>query len=184
MTDRSEGESSRARLTGAVYLLYFVTAVIAQMLASRKMVAYSEAGNVIAYALYLVLTLLLYFLFRPVNQHISLLAALFSLAGCTVGLLDIFHLAPPSVSPLMFFGWYCLIIGILILRCTFLPHLLGWLMAAAGLGWLAFVIPRIAKHSAVPIQALGILAEASLMLWLLVKGVDEQRWKQQADGFR
>jgi hypothetical protein len=179
MTQGREVKSSRARLTGVVYLLYFLTAVTAQMLASRKLVVYGEVGNVIANAVYIVLTVLLYFLFRPVSRMMSLVAALFSLAGCTVGLLDIFHLAPPSVSPLMFFGWYCLVIGILILRSNFLPRVLGWLMAIAGLGWLAYLIPQIAKHFALPIEGIGIVAEASLMLWLLVKGVDEERWKQQ-----
>jgi len=170
---------SHARMTGAVYLLYFLTAVIAQVLASRKLVVFGQAGNVIADVVYLVLTLLLYFLFKPVSKAISLIAALFSVAGCTIGLLDIFHLAS-SVSPLLFFGWYCLAIGILILRSKFLPRPLGWLMAAAGIGWLAFLIPPIAQHLSMPIQALGILAELSLMLWLLVKGVNEEQWKEQA----
>jgi hypothetical protein len=30
------------------------------------------------------------------------------------------------------------------------------------------------------IEVLGIIAEASLMLWLLVKGVNVQRWREQA----
>jgi hypothetical protein len=30
------------------------------------------------------------------------------------------------------------------------------------------------------LKILGFLAEASLMLWLLVKGVNVQRWKEQA----
>jgi hypothetical protein len=53
-------------------------------------------------------------------------------------------------------------------------------MVLAGLGWLAFLSPSIARHFSIPIEGVGILAEASLMLWLLVKGVNEQRWKQQA----
>jgi Domain of unknown function (DUF4386) len=180
MTEIAAGRSSRARLTGLVYLLYFVTAVLAQVLASRKLVFCGDALNVIADAVYVVLALLLYFLFKPVNRNLSLVAALFSLAGCVVGLLGIFHLAPRHFSPLWFFGPYCLLIGVLILRSTFLPPPLGWLMAAAGLGWLAYLIPQIAKHFSAPIEGVGIVAEASLMLWLLVMGVDEERWRQQA----
>ena len=53
-------------------------------------------------------------------------------------------------------------------------------MVFAGLGWLAFLSPPIALHLALYIEALGILAEASLMLWLLVMGVNIPRWQQQA----
>jgi hypothetical protein len=174
------GKSSRARITGVVYLLYFLTAVPAQVLAGRKLVLSGEIGNVIADAVYIVLALLLYSLFKPVSRTLSLVAALFSLAGCAVGLLGIFHLAPRHLNPLLFFGPYCILLGWLIIRSTFLPRLLGWLMVLAGLGWLAFLSPPIARHLSAPIEGIGILAEASLMLWLLVKGVNEERWKQQA----
>src|SRR5450755_3858772 len=58
--------------------------------------------------------------------------------------------------------------------------ILSWLMAFAGLGWLTFLSPLIAKYLSLYIEVLGILAEASLMLWLLVMGVNLQRWKEQA----
>jgi hypothetical protein len=182
MIEGSEVKSPnpRARMTGAVYLLYFVTAILSQFLVSRKLVIYGDALNVIADAVYVVLALLLYFLFKPVNRNLSLVAALFSLAGCAVGILGTYHLAPRHFSPLWFFAPYCLLIGYLIIKSTFLPRLIGLLMVLAGLGWLAFLSPPIAKHFSVYIEVVGIVAEASLMLWLLVKGVNEQRWKEQA----
>jgi len=170
----------KARIAGAVYLLYFITAVAAEFLVSRKLVSYGDAVNLIAYALYIVLTLLFYYLFKPVNRRLSLLAAVFGLLGCAVGVLEVFHLAPSRLSPLFFFGFYCLLIGYLTFRSTFLPRLLGCLMELAGLGWLAFLLPVIAKPLSLYIEVLGIVAEASLMLWLLVKGVNVQRWKEQA----
>jgi hypothetical protein len=168
-----------ARVTGVVYLLYFLTAVLAQTFVSWKLVFYGNAVNVIAYAFYTVLTLLFYFMFKPVNRMLSLLAALFSLAGTILGILDLFDLAPPKISPLLFFGPYCLLIGFLILRATFLPRFLGWLMMLAGLGWLAFLYPPIASHLSLYIEILGVVAEALLMFWLLVKGVNVPRWKEQ-----
>jgi len=170
----------RARTTGAVYLLYFLTAILAQTLAGRKMVAAGDLGNVVANALYIVLTLLFYLMFEPVSGMLSAVAALFSLAGCAIALLGIFHLAPAHFSPLWFFGPYCILIGTLILGSTFLPRLLGGLMALAGVGWLAFLSPAVARHMSVPIEGLGIVAEALLMLWLLIKGVNEERWRQRA----
>jgi len=47
------------------------------------------------------------------------------------------------------------------------------------LGWLIFPSP-LANHLSTSLKALGFLAELSLCLWLLVKGVDVQRWKEQA----
>jgi hypothetical protein len=54
------------------------------------------------------------------------------------------------------------------------------LMALAGLGWLAFLFPAVAHKLSAYIEVLGVVAEASLMLWLLVKGVNVERWNEQA----
>ena len=40
----------KARITGIVYLLYFLTAILAQFLVGRKLVAYGNATNLIATA--------------------------------------------------------------------------------------------------------------------------------------
>jgi uncharacterized protein DUF4386 len=82
---------------------------------------------------------------------------------------------------LVFFGFYCLQIGYLIFKSTFLPRILGVLMAFAGLGWLTFLSPPLAKYLYPHIVlALAALGEGSLMLWLLVIGVNADRWKEQA----
>jgi hypothetical protein len=169
----------KARITGVVYLLYFLTAILAQLLVGRKLVAYGNATNLIATGCYVVLTLLFYAMFKPVNRSLSLLAALFSLAGCVVMTVGLFYPSFP-ISPLLFFGPYCLLIGYLIFRSNFLPRVLGMLMALAGLGWLAFLAPTLPHSLSASIEGLGIFAEASLMLWLIVMGVKVQRWKEQA----
>jgi hypothetical protein len=87
----------------------------------------------------------------------------------------------PTISPLWFFGPYCLLIGYLIFRSTFLPRILGLLMALAGLGWLVYLLPNLPNFLSFTIDAIGICAEASLMLWLIVRGVNIERWKQQSD---
>jgi Domain of unknown function (DUF4386) len=81
---------------------------------------------------------------------------------------------------LVFFGLFNLLIGYLIFKSTFLPRILGVLMALSGLGWLTFLSPSLATHMLAFVEVLGIIAEASLMLWLLVKGVNVERWKEQA----
>jgi len=88
--------------------------------------------------------------------------------------------AQASSIYMVFFGCYCLLIGYLIFRSTFLPRILGALMAFAGLVWLTFLSPPLANYLSPYNLASGFLGEGSLMLWLLVIGVNVQRWKEQA----
>lgn len=82
---------------------------------------------------------------------------------------------------LVFFGIFNSLIGYLILKSTFLPGILGLFMVLSGVGWLTFLSPPLAHHVLPLIEVVGILAEAALMLWLLVKGVNVERWKEQAN---
>jgi hypothetical protein len=169
----------RARLTGVVYFLYFLTAISGELFVGRTRLVLYDAADLIAHALYIALTLLMFYLFRPVNSNLSMLAALFGLMGCANDVLNLFHRAPYKINSLVFFGPYCLLLGYLISRSTFLPRILGVLLMLAGLGWLIFLSP-LGNHLSTYLQVLGFLAELSLCLWLLVMGVDVQRWKEQA----
>ena len=81
---------------------------------------------------------------------------------------------------LVLFGFYDLLIGYLIFRSAFLPRILGVLMVFAGLGWLTFLSPPLASYLSPYILILGFVVELLLMLWLIVMGVNVQRWKEQA----
>ena len=81
---------------------------------------------------------------------------------------------------LVFLGFYCLLIGYLIVRSTFLPRMVGALMALAGLSWLTFLSPPLAKQLSPYIVAPGLLGEAALILWLLLIGVNVPRWRVSA----
>ena len=80
---------------------------------------------------------------------------------------------------LVFFGCYCLLIGYLVFRSTFLPRALGVLMVFAGLGWLIFLWPPLANSLFPYVLAPGMLGEGALTLWLLAMGVNEHRWKER-----
>jgi hypothetical protein len=177
-TDRIAGVSPRfkARIAGVFYLLTIVTGGAALFVHDSLGFAVSP----IATASYVAVTVLFYDLFKPVSGRLSLLAACFSLAGCAIGALGLFELAPSQVNALVFFGFYCLLIGYLILRSTFLPRILGVLMAIGGLGWLTFLYSPLAASLSPYNLAPGILGESSLTLWLLAMGVNSQRWKEQA----
>jgi len=169
----------RARVNGIVYLLYFLVAIFAQVLTSQKYVTAGNAVNMVAFALYFALALLFYYLFKPVNRYISLIAACVSITGCIIGAIAVYYLPASKINALIFFAPYCLMIGYLIFRSTFLPHILGMLMLLAGVGWLVYMSP-LEKYLETYIKAIGILAEAALMLWLVIMGVNVRQWKEQA----
>jgi len=81
---------------------------------------------------------------------------------------------------LVFFGFWCVLAGFLIFRSTFLPRILGILLMIDGLGWITFILPSLGT-SLFPVVAVASgLAEIPLQLWLIVFGVNSERWREQA----
>ena len=85
-----------------------------------------------------------------------------------------------AAMALVFFGFYALLTGYLIIRSTFLPRILGALGMFGGLGWLSFLYLPLGHLLFPYVVALALLGAGALIVWLLVFGVNEQRWKQQA----
>ena len=81
---------------------------------------------------------------------------------------------------LVFFGFWCVLIGYLIFRSAFMPRIIGVLEMLAGVGYLTLLWQPLAHYLYPYNLALAGPGEISLTLWLLVKGVNEQRWKEQA----
>jgi Domain of unknown function (DUF4386) len=225
---------TRARITGAAYLLYFVTAILGEVFLQQagvsglaptggdaarlaKNLQSHEAAyqlgvaiGLISTVLYVTVTSLFYLLFRPVSRTVSLLALAFGLMAMAVTAFGaVFELAPltvlgtassalsteqvqvlaltwlkigEAVSPvsLVFSGFFQIAIGVLILRSGFLPRIFGVLIGLAGIGWLTFLAPPLSTALLTYLEVLGVLGEAPLMVWLLVMGVDSQRWSQRA----
>src|SRR3954452_14644759 len=168
MTQRVTGISPqlKARTAGLFYLLTFVAGIMALKSDGGQLPA-----NLIATAAYVVVTLLFYEIFKPVNKRISAFAAFLGLVGCAWSILTLFHVAPLDLNSLVFFGGYCLLIGYLIIKSTFLPRFLGAGMAIGGLGWLTFLSTPLANDLAPWNLAPGMIGEGLLTLWLLVFGV-------------
>ena len=86
---------------------------------------------------------------------------------------------------MVFFGVQCFVIGYLILRSTFLPRILGILLGIGGLSYVIvcfanFLLPLLGARLTPFIFAAAFIGEGSLAVWLLVKGVNVQRWKEEA----
>lgn len=179
-----------ARMAGFSWLMTFVFGMVA-LVASRRVLMpkeWSITANLLATVFYISATLFIYELLKPVNRSFSLLAAFFSLTGCSIGALSAAiqsnNRQAANIS-FLFFGLHCLIVGLLILRSAFLPRIVGALMVFAGLGWLTscfanLLSPPLARALSIYIMLPGMLGEASLTLWLLVKGVNVERWKDVA----
>ena len=172
----SVSPQSSARTAGFFYLLTFVGGIIAIINPGAR-----DAGNLAGALAYVIVTVLFYEMFKPVNAGVSLIAAVFSIVGCVGGALPALHLPALPVNPLAFFGVYCLLIGYLIFNSTFLPRILGVLMAIGGLGWLTFASPSLASGIAPYNLVPGMLGEGALTLWLLARGVDPSRWEAAAN---
>jgi hypothetical protein len=226
----------KARVAGAFYLITILLGLFAEIivrgnlivsgdaaatarniLASESLYRFGFVADIVGGAAYVVVTLLLYELLKPVSKSISRLAAVFSLIGVAVGaVFSLAHLAPllllkgvPYLAPfdtaqlqtmaylsiklhalgyniaLVFFGFYEVLLGYLIFRSTFMPRLLGVLVGIAGLAFLAgsltaFLWP--ARPGSLTNYELAVdgVGELSLMLWLLVMGVNARKWEEKA----
>jgi hypothetical protein len=180
----------KARVAGVLYVLIFVFAPSGATTAT-------PAKMIITLACDTGVALIFYYLLKPVNKRLSLLAAFFRLVFVAAmaanslnyfGLLNLLRGARSAAAfntgygiALVPFGIHCLLTGYLIFKSIFLPRILGVLMALAGLGYLTFVWPPLGNHLFFPyIVVPGVVGEGSLTLWLLVIGVNAQRWTEQA----
>jgi hypothetical protein len=104
----------------------------------------------------------------------------FSFGALTIGLLSDFGVVRFPINTLALFGAYCIGLGCLTLKATFLPRAIGALLIVAGLCWLTHLHPQLAKRLGVLAMAPGMLGEGVLTVWLLAAGVDPERWRAQA----
>lgn len=99
----TQPQTSKARAAGFFWLITFITGAFAMYIGGRFFVngnaaatarnilanetafRIGAAGNLVATACYLLTTILIYELFKPINKTVSLMAACFSLLGCGVG---------------------------------------------------------------------------------------------------
>jgi len=85
----------------------------------------------------------------------------------------------------VFFGFYGLTIGYLVFRSTFLPRVIGVLLAVGASCYMAYgvadiVSPAFAAHLVPYIQLPSLVGEGSFCLWLLFAGVNVRRWNEHA----
>ena len=194
-------------LAGRVRISNDVAAAAAAILAHPSRVQAAFASDLVVVICYLPVPALLYKLFKPVNDTLSLIAAFFGLAGCAVqGFASLFRIAPLTVltcgiNPLhaqelaylllklytpaysislVFFAVAMILIGYLVIKSVFMPRVIGVLAVISGLAWLVFLWPPLASALWPRVILPLDVGELALILWLLIAGVNVERWHEQA----
>jgi len=193
------------------------TATATNILAKESLFRFGFVADLISGLSYVGVTAFIYYLLRPVSRSLSLLGALFGLAGVAIGGASwVIHLTPllllhgdqyltvfttsqlqalslaalklqAQVFPIgmVFFGIQCISIGYLVARSTFLPRILGVLLAIGGtcyviVSFANFLAPSFGPRLVPFLMPIALIGEGALGGWLLIKGVDVQSWNEQA----
>jgi hypothetical protein len=85
----------------------------------------------------------------------------------------------------LFFALHLVLLGWLVYRSGFFPKIAGVLLVLAGIGYFAqsfgtIVAPNLSEVLSTVVLVLAIPGELVFALWLLIKGVDEQKWQARA----
>jgi hypothetical protein len=85
----------------------------------------------------------------------------------------------------LIFGFHLLLLGYLVYRSGFWPRFLGILLLLASLGYLVqsyghILAPQYDGLLATVVLVMTIPGELAFTLWLLIKGVDVERWEERA----
>lgn len=136
---------------------------------------------------------IIYGLLRDVNRDLALLAVMFNMVAiCVEAVSGLFLDVVPNQSPettkllvrlhghgfgvsLLFFGWFCVVIGYLIFKSPRFPKAIGVLMGIAGVCYLinsfALILsPSVANRLFPAILVPSLIGELSFALWLTLKG--------------
>jgi hypothetical protein len=85
----------------------------------------------------------------------------------------------------LFFALHLLLLGYLVVRSGFLPKILGALLMLASFGYFAegygtLLFPDSSDVLEIVVVALAVPGELAFALWLVIKGVHEEKWNQRA----
>jgi hypothetical protein len=85
----------------------------------------------------------------------------------------------------LIFGFHLLLLGYLIYKSGFWPKFLGILLLIASLGYLTqsyghILAPQLDEVLSTAVLVMTIPGELAFTLWLLIKGINVERWEERA----
>ena len=178
------------------------TATAQNIEASPELWGLGIAVNVLMQLCDVPVMLILYLLLSPIHKPVALLALLFNIVQTatlvanqlTLVAAQLLSADQPTLTDvaiqaysygeglgLVFFGFTLLGVGYLIRHSGYLPWILGLLVQVAGVSYvvnsfLLLVVPDLAN---IVLLIPAFIAELSLALWLLIRGVDESQWERR-----
>jgi hypothetical protein len=171
---RFEASGLRTQIAGVIYLLTVVAAAFAEIFIRGRL---NIAGGLMVVLAMIAVTLLFCDTLSPLNRKLSLLAASFNLVGLAF---EVLRLQPWGANiAVVFNGFFCILIGCIVFRSTFLPRILGGLMVLGGLGWLTLLSLPVANYLSPYNLAFGLLGEGAVCLWILLMEVNVGRRLEQ-----
>ena len=218
-----------ARIAGFLYLMYFVTTILADLfmfghlgfgdapatvnhiMAHESLFRIGFVISLFSVVFFLLAAWYLYVLLKPVNKNIALLFLLLNLGGFAIWCFSMLYLFTAQLllsgadylkvfqpdqlqaQAMLFinlrkngaiiaqipYGIWLFPLGYLVFKSGFLPKILGILLIVDCFGLLiyvfqCFLLPGYEVIS-YPFLAVSFIAELSLTLWLLIKGVKDQK---------
>jgi hypothetical protein len=159
------------------------------------------ASDVLAQVCDVPVMLILFLLLSPVNRNVARLALLFNvIQTSTLVANQLTLVAAQLLSPdqpaladvalraysygeplgLVFFGFTCVLEGYLIRHSGYLPWIIGLLMQIAGVAYVAnsFLLLLAPDVASILFLIPTVVAELSLALWLVLRGVDLAKFRQ------
>lgn len=216
-----------ARLTGVVYLILIVGGIFAQGFVSDRLVDFHNAGTtasnilsneslyrtgftvfLIEMTAQIVMTVLFYYLLKPVSRSGAMLATVLGLTGALIKTVArVFFLAPLAVLhssafdasqvnslallllrinndgaavALAFFGPSTFLTGWLMIKSTFFPKWMGILSVVGGILWTSYYVPSLGNSLFMVSAIFALVGSLATIGWLIIVGVNEEKWREQA----
>jgi hypothetical protein len=178
---------------------------IGNIVANEQLFRLGIVCNLLTFTVNIFVAVFLYKLLKPVNEGMASLMVILALVGVSIAMLnELNQVAVLLVSgadystaftvPLfldlyehgfsithIFFGLWLLPMGYLIFKSGFLPRFLGVLLTIACFGYLAdFTLLFLFPDVGVGVKEFTFVGEVALLLWLLIKGVNVEKWEKRA----
>jgi hypothetical protein len=81
---------------------------------------------------------------------------------------------------LLLFGFGTVLEAWLLLHATFVPRFIGVLAMLSGVCWLTFLWPPLGMKLFMFSALIGLIASVVTIGRFLIRGVDDERWREQA----